>query len=210
MLAFRYALPTIYRFPPITRVSKMRQRDQNDAPTPPHSDGSERRIIDLPRRGFLPRMFERVGIHYGWAVTGVVFLTMLSTSAAMGMVGVLMLPLKTEFGWDLGAISGALGLRVLLYGMSGPFAAAVMLRYGVRTVVGTALALIVIGLALATRITAVWQVWLTWGGIIGLSTGATANLPGATIATRLVTKRRGLVLGMLGATNPAGQVLFPP
>jgi hypothetical protein len=90
MLALRYALPTIYRFPPITRVSQMRHRDQNDishlparAPTPPHSHGSERRIIDLPQRGFLPRMFERVGIHYGWAVTGVVFLTMLSTSAAM-------------------------------------------------------------------------------------------------------------------------------
>ena len=116
MLALRYALPTIYRFPPITRVSQMRHRDQNDAPTPPHSHGSERRIIDLPQRGFLPRMFERVGIHYGWAVTGVVFLTMLSTSAAMGMVGVLMLPLKTEFGWDLGAgvmgyFSNNVGLR---------------------------------------------------------------------------------------------------
>jgi sugar phosphate permease len=217
MLALRYALPTIYRFPPITRVSQMPHHDQNDishlrarAPTPPHSHGSERRIIDLPHRGFLPRMFERVGVHYGWAVTGVVFLTMLSTSAAMGMVGVLMLPLKTEFGWDLGAISGALALRVLLYGMAAPFAAAVMLRYGVRTVVGTALASIVIGLALATRITAVWQLWLTWGVIIGLSTGATANVLGATIATRWFTKRRGLVIGMLGASNATGQLLFLP
>src|SRR4029077_1633293 len=101
----------------------------------------------------LPRAFQRVGIHYGWAVVFVVFLTMLLTSAAMGMVGVLMLPLKTEFGWDLGAISGALALRVLLYGMVGPFAAAVMLRYGVRTIVGTALALIVTGLLLASRVT---------------------------------------------------------
>lgn len=69
---------------------------------------------------FLPRVFQRMGIYYGWAVAGVVFLTMLSTSAAIGMVGVLMLPLKTEFGWDLGAISGALALRVLLYGMAAP------------------------------------------------------------------------------------------
>src|SRR5260370_18377116 len=135
MLAFRYALPTIYRFPTITRVCQIRHRDQNDAPTGPHSDGSERRIIDLPQREFLPRMFERVGIHYGWAVTGVVFLTMLSTSAAMVMVGVLMLPLKTEFGSDLGAISGALALRALLYAMSAPFAAAATPTNGVRTFV---------------------------------------------------------------------------
>jgi predicted MFS family arabinose efflux permease len=158
----------------------------------------------------LPRALSRIGLFYGWAVVAVVFLTMLSTSAAMGMVGVLMLPLKNEFGWDLGAISGALALRVLLYGMVGPFAAAVMLRYGVRTIVGTALALIVIGLALATRITVVWQLWLTWGVMIGISTGATANVLGATIATRWFTKRRGLVIGMLGASNATGQLLFLP
>lgn len=158
----------------------------------------------------LPRLLSRTGIFYGWAVVAVVFLTMLSTSAAMGMVGVLMLPLKTEFGWDIGAISGALALRVLLYGMVGPFAAAVMLRYGVRTIVGTALSLIVVGLALATQITAVWQLWLTWGVLIGISTGATANVLGATIATRWFTKRRGLVIGMLGASNATGQLLFLP
>src|SRR5258708_21090790 len=121
----------------------------------------------------LPRAFQRVGIHYGWAVVAVVFLTMLSTSAAMGMVGVLMLPLKTEFGWDLGAISGALALRVLLYGMVAPFAAAVMLRYGVRTIVGTALAMTVTGLALAAQITVAWQLWLSLGVLSRISTGAT-------------------------------------
>src|SRR5260370_400517 len=115
------------------------------------------RICSLRERSLmssnlLPRALQRMGIHYGWAVVAVIFLTMLSTSAAMGMVGVLMLPLKAEFGWDLGAISGALALRVLLYGMVGPFAAAVMLRYGVRTIVGTALALIITGLARATSI----------------------------------------------------------
>src|ERR1700761_2838904 len=79
---------------------------------------------------FLPRTFARLGVHYGWPVVAVIFLTMLSTSAVMGMVGVLMLPLKSEFGWDLGAISGALALRVLLYGMVAPLAAAILQRYG--------------------------------------------------------------------------------
>lgn len=159
---------------------------------------------------FLPDAFQRARIHYGWAVVAVVFLTMLSTAATMGMVGVLMLPLKGEFGWDVGAISGALALRVLLYGMVAPFAAALMLRYGVRTIVGSALALIVAGIALATQITEVWQLWLTWGVMIGVSTGATANVLGATIATRWFTKRRGLVMGLLGASNATGQLLFLP
>jgi sugar phosphate permease len=161
-------------------------------------------------RNLLPRTFARLGIHYGWAIVAVIFLTMLSTSAVMGMVGVLMLPLKSEFGWDLGAISGALALRVLIYGMVAPLAAAILQRYGVRRVVSAALALIVFGLTLASRMTALWQMWLTWGLMIGLATGVTANVLGATVATRWFTKQRGLIIGVLNASNATGQLLFLP
>src|SRR5438067_1774964 len=156
-----------------------------------------------------PAMARR-GVHYGWVIVAVAFLTMLGTAAAVSMPGVLLLPLQGEFGWDLGAISGALALRLLLYGLVAPFAAALMLRYGIRAVVGTALALIVLGLALATHITAAWQLWLTWGLMLGLSTGVTANVLGATVASRWFTKRRGLVVGLLSASSATGQLLFLP
>lgn len=152
----------------------------------------------------------RRGVHYGWAVVAVIFLTMLATSAAMGMPGVLLLPLKNEFGWDLGSISGALALRLMLYGIVAPFAAALLQRYGIKVVVSTALGLIVLGLAMATRMTALWQLWLTWGVVLGLSTGVTANVLGATIASRWFTKRRGLVIGLLSASSATGQLLFLP
>jgi len=156
-----------------------------------------------------PAMARR-GVHYGWIVVAVAFLTMLATAAAMGMPGVLLLPLKDEFGWDLGAISGALALRLALFGMVAPFAAALMLRYGMRVVVSTALVFIVAGLALATQMTALWQLWLTWGLMLGLSTGVTANVLGATVASRWFTKRRGLVVGLLSASSATGQLLFLP
>ena len=156
-----------------------------------------------------PAMARR-GVHYGWIVVAVAFLTMLATAAAMGMPGVLLLPLKDEFGWDLGAISGALALRLALFGMVAPFAAALMLRYGMRVVVSTALVFIVAGLALATQMTELWQLWLTWGLMLGLSTGVTANVLGATVASRWFTKRRGLVVGLLSASSATGQLLFLP
>jgi len=77
-------------------------------------------------------------------------------------------------------------------------------------VVSTALVFIVIGLALATQMTALWQLWLTWGLMLGLSTGITANVLGATVASRWFTKRRGLVVGMLSASSATGQLLFLP
>ena len=152
----------------------------------------------------------RRGVHYGWIVVGVAFLTMLATSAVMAMPGVLLLPLQGEFAWDLGVISGALALRLALYGLMAPLAAALMLRYGIRAVVSTALGLIVLGLALSTQMTAVWQLWMTWGLMLGLSTGVTANVLGATVASRWFTKRRGLVVGVLSGSAAMGQLLFLP
>ncbi len=152
----------------------------------------------------------RRGIHYGWAMVAVTFLTMLSTAAAMGMPGVLMEPLHQDFGWSLGSISGPLALRLALYGLIGPFAAAVIARYGIRVTVAVAMLLIVGGIGLATRMTALWQLWATWGLMVGLGTGLTAMVLGASVANRWFTARRGLVIGLLTASSATGSLLFLP
>jgi sugar phosphate permease len=154
--------------------------------------------------------FARRHVHYGWAVVGATFLVMLATAAAMGMPGVLIRPLSAEFGWSTADISGALALRLALYGAVAPFAAALLARYGLRAVVTAAMLLIVAGLALATRMTALWQLWLCWGVLVGLGTGLTAMVLGATVATRWFTARRGLVTGLLTASSATGSLAFLP
>src|SRR3982751_4017027 len=77
----------------------------------------------------------RHGIHYGWVMVAVTFLVMLSTAAALGVPGVMLLPLHDEFGWSLGSIAGALALRLLLFGLLAPFAAALIAKYGYRAMV---------------------------------------------------------------------------
>ena len=74
-------------------------------------------------------------IHYGWVVAGTTFLVMLATAGAMGSAGVLIEPLQTEFGWTTAEISSALAMRLVLFGLLGPFAAAFMNRFGLRKVV---------------------------------------------------------------------------
>jgi MFS family permease len=152
----------------------------------------------------------RRNIHYGWIVVATTFLTMLVTAAAMGTPGVLIVPLEHEFGWSDAQISSALALRILLYGLFGPFAAAFMNRFGVRRVIIAACALIATGFLASLAMTQVWQLVALWGLVAGIGTGLTAMVLAATVATRWFNHRRGLVIGMLAASSATGQLIFLP
>src|ERR1700733_4731615 len=125
----------------------------------------------------------RRDIHYGWVVVAVTFLTLLVTAAAMGTPGVMIVPLEHEFGWSDAQISSALALRILLFGLFGPFAAALMNRFGVRRVIVCALALIGGGMLASLAMTQVWQLVALWGVVAGIGTGLTAMVLAATVAT---------------------------
>lgn len=153
---------------------------------------------------------QRRGLHFSWVIVGIVFLTMLTSSAALGLPGAFLQPLSREFGWNTEQISSALAVRFALFGLMGPFAAILMERYGLRRVVCTALVLIATGLMLATQMTALWQLIVLWGIVLGMGSGMTALVLGAVVANRWFESRRGLVLGLLTASSATGQLVFLP
>jgi sugar phosphate permease len=152
----------------------------------------------------------RRNIHYGWVVVAATFLTMLVTAGAMGAPGVLIKPLQDEFGWSTSSISSALAVRLVLFGLMGPFAAAFMNNFGVRRVVVFALITIGVGFVGSLFMTQLWQLLLFWGIIVGFGTGLTAVVLAATVSNRWFTKHRGLVVGMLSASSATGQLVFLP
>ena len=153
---------------------------------------------------------QRKGIHYAWVVMITGFLTMLISSAALGLPGAFLRPLSQEFSWSTSQISSALAIRFALFGLLGPFAAALMERYGLRRIVCVALLLIASGLLMATRMRSLWQLFVLWGLVLGIGSGLTALVLGATIANRWFDRRRGLVLGILTASSATGQLIFLP
>jgi sugar phosphate permease len=158
----------------------------------------------------LSRALEKRGIHYGWAVVAVTFLTMLVTAGAVGAPVVFIGPLEKEFGWRRDEISAALAIRFVLFGLMGPFAAAFMNCFGVRRVVVAALSLIAAALLLSLGMREVWQLILLWGVVVGVGTGLMAMVLGATVAVRWFSERRGLVMGLLSASSASGQLVFLP
>jgi sugar phosphate permease len=164
---------------------------------------------DMLARALAERL-ARHGIHYGWVIVAVTFVTTLTTAGAMGLPGALIIPLSKEFGWDVAQISGAIAIRLVLFGLMAPIAAALIETYGVQRVVIAAICLIVSGLLLALTMTQVWHLVVLWGIVVGIGTGMTALVLGAVIATRWFVARRGLVVGMLTASTATGQLVFLP
>ena len=148
--------------------------------------------------------------HYAWVVAAVTFFTLLAASGFRSTPGILIVPLEQEFGWSRATISLAVSVNLLLFGLTGPFAAALMIRYGVRAVVATALAVVAAGALLTTRMTEPWQLVLLWGVVVGLGTGCMAGVFAATVVNRWFVARRGVVLGALTAASATGQLVFLP
>src|SRR5688572_683589 len=155
-------------------------------------------------------MFSPGKLHYAWIVAAVTFVTLLVGGATRASPALLIIPLENEFQWSRATISFAIGVNILLYGLIGPFAAAMMETFGVRRMMLGALAAIGAGIALTPLMQQSWQLVVLWGVIVGAGAGVIANVLAATIAARWFTARRGLVMGLLTSSAAAGQLLFLP
>ncbi|TGN73826.1 MFS transporter [Streptomyces bauhiniae] len=158
-------------------------------------------VQDAPRRR---------RVHRAWSVAAVTFVTIIGAAAFRSLPGLLIDPLHAEFGWSRGTIGAAVSVNLALYGLTAPFAAALMDRFGIRRVVAVALTVIALGAGLTVWMTAPWQLILCWGLFVGLGSGSMALAFAATVTGRWFTERRGLVTGILTAASASGQLIFLP
>ncbi|MFF9503215.1 MFS transporter [Streptomyces sp. NPDC014656] len=148
--------------------------------------------------------------HRAWSVAAVTFVTIIGAAAFASLPGLLIEPLHDEFDWSRGTIGFAVSVNLALYGLTAPFAAALMDRFGIRRVVAVALTVIALGSVLTVWMTAAWQLVLFWGVLVGLGSGSMALAFAATVTNRWFTARRGLVTGILTAAGASGQLVFLP
>ncbi|MFE5594465.1 MFS transporter [Streptomyces sp. NPDC056549] len=149
-------------------------------------------------------------VHRAWFVAAVTFVTIIGAAAFASLPGLLIEPLHEEFEWSRGTIGFAVSVNLALYGLTAPFAAALMDRFGIRKVVAVALTIISAGSVLTVWMTAAWQLVLYWGVLVGLGSGSMALAFAATVTNRWFVARRGLVTGILTAAGASGQLIFLP
>ena len=149
-------------------------------------------------------------IHPAWLVAGVAFIALMGAAGFRAAPGTLMIPLNEEFGWPISTMSIAVSLNILLYGLTAPFAAALIGRFGIRAITMSALVLIAAGSGLTVFARDEWVLLITWGLLIGLGTGSMALVFAAEISGTWFVEKRGLVTGILTAGSATGQLVFLP
>ena len=159
--------------------------------------------MNLARPAFL-------GQKYAFVVVGVIFLCLLVAAGLRSTPSVLLVPWEKSFGWSRDTTSLAAAIGIFLYGLVGPFAAALMQSFGIRRTLLTALALMAGSTALSTLMTDSWHLIASWGVMSGLGSGAVALVMGATVTNRWFVRNRGLVMGLLTASTATGTLIFIP
>jgi len=152
----------------------------------------------------------RLGQNYAFVAAAVVFLSLLVAAGVRSAPGVLIVPLEHAFGWSRDVVSLSAAIGIFLYGLAGPFAAALMQRFGIRTVLICALALMAASIAASAFMTSPAHLVLTWGVFSGLGSGCVAVVLGAAVVNRWFARRRGLMMGLLTASAATGTLVFMP
>ena len=149
-------------------------------------------------------------VHYAWVVLVVMFVAMLAGVGVRAAPGVMIVPLQRAFGWDISTISGAVSLNIILLGATGPFLTGLMQIIGLKRTIMLCLALLMTGTGLSTFMTEPWQLFVTWGLMVGIGSGAGAVGMAAAVANRWFARRTGFAMGLLTSANAAGQLIFLP
>lgn len=150
------------------------------------------------------------GQNYAFVVVGVIFLSLLVAAGLRAAPGVMILPLESAFGWERTTISLGAAIGILLYGLTGPFAAALMQTFGIRRTLVAALILMSLSTGASAFMTAPWQFIVTWGLLSGVASGTVTIILGATIVNRWFQTNRGLMLGLFSASSATGTLIFLP
>ncbi|HVZ10188.1 MFS transporter [Rhodopila sp.] len=148
--------------------------------------------------------------HYAWITLVVVFCAMLAGVGVRAAPGVMITPLEKAFGWDVSTISAAISINIILLGATGPFLTGLMQVIGLKRTMLGCFVILMTGTGLSYFMHAPWQLFLTWGFMVGIGSGAGAVGFAGAVANRWFAQRAGLAMGLLTSANAAGQLIFLP
>ena len=148
-------------------------------------------------------------VSYGWIVVAASAAIICIGMGTLFSLGVFLVPIERATGWSRGQISTVALLNWIAMGV-GSFAWGVLSdRIGGRGVVMAGGFLLGLGLVLASQTQTLWQLYVTFGVLVGFSVGA-FYAPLTSTATKWFTERRGLAVALVSSGIGVGILVISP
>ena len=153
-------------------------------------------------------MISRKQVHYAWIIVAIAaamgFITSSMRFAAAALVPHLSDPIA-GFGWSYGVISLAFSLQWMVLGLASPCVGWLGDRYGVRWLFLLGAFLFIAGMMLTGIMSNLWQFYLFFGVVLGVSTTIFTVLPvsGVTLWFR---KHLGAAMGIVWSFQGIGTI----
>ena len=147
-------------------------------------------------------------IFYGYFIVLASFFILVVMWGTVYTFGVFLQPLIAEFGWTRTMTSGAHSLCLLLFGSLSIVTGRLTDRFGPRIVTTVCGLLFGLGYLLMSQISAIWQLYLFYGVLVGVGVSS-GWVPLVSIVARWFVKRKGLITGIVVSGTGTGIVIMP-
>lgn len=148
-------------------------------------------------------------VFYGWVVVVCAFFALCIAYGIQFTFGVFMPAISADTGWDRGSLSLPYSLYVFVYSALGAVTGRCTDRWGPRIVLTVGACLLGSGILLTSQVSALWQLYLTFG-LVAASGMSAAYVPCNSTVVRWFTVKRGLALSITSSGASFGMFIFPP
>jgi MFS family permease len=147
--------------------------------------------------------------HYAWLIVAIATILQVTTGFVSQAFAVLMVQLEEDLSWTLTAITLAYFLRSVIGAVLAPVAGWIGDRYGARRAMLVGVFLYVIGMLLLSRIGSIWELYLYYSFILGVSQALfMVNIP--TTVAAWFRKRLGRAVGIQQSAGGMGAAVMAP
>lgn len=148
------------------------------------------------------------GVFYGWYVVGSVCLSLFLGAGLFYAYGSFFTPLSQAFDSDRAVLAGPYAIGMAMSAGLGFITGPLADRFGPRVLVLAGGLLMGAGMILASRAEAMWQIYVAFGGGVGLGY-ACILVPGSEVVQHWFVRRRGVASGLAVMGVGVGNLVAP-
>lgn len=154
-------------------------------------------------------LFSKGGFYGWWIILGSTAILFVSSGIGFYGHGVILDPLRNQYGWSKGTVSLAVTMYFATTGAMGLLIGRFIDQYGPRPVLILGSTIMGIGFLLLSRVSQLWQFFAVYL-LMAIGWSGTSLIPISTLITNWFIRRRGFAMGLTMTGLSLGGVVLVP